>query len=112
MTRNHSTFARAIALASLLLAACAAEVAPAENDVASAGQELGGVGYSNPPRCGPRNCVATCVTCYYDICRIYGGTAAECNVEKQGCIDECNQGQECQPGAPCDCGSGDPTHCN
>ncbi|MBL8744168.1 MAG: hypothetical protein JNK04_23835 [Myxococcales bacterium] len=59
--------------------------------------------YYNPPRCGPRNCEAMCVTCYYDICRIQGGSVSECNAEKELCKDECYPGT-CVPGDPgCPC---------
>ncbi len=59
--------------------------------------------YYNPPRCGPRNCVAMCVTCEYDLCRIYGGSIAECNAEKETCKDICYE-DTCEggePGCPC-----------
>ena len=57
--------------------------------------------FHDPPRCGPRNCVAMCVTCEYDICRISGGTRQDCRAEMEICKDECGE-QECQPGDPCD----------
>jgi len=45
--------------------------------------------YVSPPRCGPRNCVAMCVTCFYDICRASGGTVEQCNLQKEYCKDSC-----------------------
>jgi hypothetical protein len=59
--------------------------------------------YYNPPRCGPRNCVAMCVTCEYDICRIYGGSINACKAEMELCKDDCYAGT-CVPGDPgCPC---------
>jgi hypothetical protein len=111
MIQKRSAFCCAAALFALTLGACATEESPAESDTTRVGQEVRIGDYYNPPRCGPRNCVAMCVTCEYDLCRISGSSASECDAESEFCIDACNQGQECQPGAPCDCGSGDPTHC-
>lgn len=59
--------------------------------------------YYNPPRCGPRNCVAMCVTCEYDICRIFGGSIADCQAEMEVCKEVCYEGT-CvggEPGCPC-----------
>jgi hypothetical protein len=58
--------------------------------------------FKNPPRCGPRNCVAMCVTCEYDICRIHGGSISACKAEMEVCKADCNEPQECRPGDPCD----------
>ena len=49
----------------------------------------GSCGYSNPARCGPRNCVAACVTCGYDNCRINGGSCEECKAWMEECKDRC-----------------------
>ena len=46
--------------------------------------------YADPPRCSPRNCVAMCATCFYDICRIDGGTG--CRAEARACADDCRSG--------------------
>lgn len=43
----------------------------------------------SPPRCGPRNCVAMCVTCLFDICRLYGGSCSECRAEMEYCKQDC-----------------------
>ncbi|MEE9354577.1 MAG: hypothetical protein V3U75_03215 [Methylococcaceae bacterium] len=52
--------------------------------------------YSWPPRCGPRNCVARCVTCEYDLCRASGGSAKQCNEQKELCKQVCEEGiEEC-----------------
>jgi hypothetical protein len=59
-------------------------------------------GYKSPPRCGPRNCVAMCVTCLYDICRASGGSCTDCKREMEACKDECGE-TECPPSNPfCD----------
>ncbi|NUP06908.1 MAG: hypothetical protein HOW73_12720 [Polyangiaceae bacterium] len=59
--------------------------------------------YYWPPRCGPRNCVAMCVTCEYDICRHFGGSIAQCKSELELCKSECYPGT-CVPGDPgCPC---------
>jgi hypothetical protein len=59
--------------------------------------------YSSPPRCGPRNCVAMCVTCLYDICRASGGSISICKQSMELCKDDCFPGT-CVPGEPgCPC---------
>ncbi|HMJ57362.1 MAG TPA: hypothetical protein VK540_35070 [Polyangiaceae bacterium] len=59
-------------------------------------------GYKSPPRCGPRNCVAMCVTCLYDICRATGGSCTDCKRDMELCKDDCGE-QECPPSNPfCD----------
>ena len=60
---------------------------PGVEKVASIGS--GSRTYYNPPRCGPRNCVAMCVTCLYDRCRIEGGSHQECRAEMEECKDRC-----------------------
>lgn len=53
--------------------------------------------------CGATNCVAVCATCVYRACRESGtSTYEECELERDLCIEECNQGEECRPGDPCD----------
>jgi hypothetical protein len=55
-----------------------------------------------PARCGPRNCVAMCVTCLYDLCRAHGGSCTDCRHDMELCKDDCNE-QECPPSDPfCD----------
>jgi hypothetical protein len=76
----------------------------AEKGVSSeTGQSLQAAsGYKTPPRCGPRNCVAMCVTCFYDLCRAAGGTCSDCKQEMELCKDECGE-RECRPADPfCD----------
>lgn len=61
--------------------------------------------YSWPPRCGPRNCVAACVTCLYDICRSSGGSVEQCNAQKELCKQSCAEKhlEDCPTGDPfCD----------
>jgi len=59
-------------------------------------------GFKSPPRCGPRNCVAMCVTCLYDVCRASGGSCADCKREMELCKDDCGE-RECPPADPfCD----------
>jgi hypothetical protein len=83
-------------LMALSLGACETEVeseilalldTPGVEKVASIGK--GSCTYYNPPRCGPRNCVAMCVTCLYDQCRIEGGSCQECKAEMEECKDRC-----------------------
>lgn len=42
-----------------------------------------------PPRCGPRNCIAMCVTCEYDCCLHSGGSLAECQADRESCKELC-----------------------
>ena len=64
--------------------------------------ELGACNYKTPPRCGARNCVAMCVTCFYDVCRASGGSCADCKREMELCKDDCGE-RECPPSDPfCD----------
>jgi hypothetical protein len=73
-------------------------VAPIEGETASAAA----CGYKTPPRCGARNCVAMCVTCFYDVCRAAGGSCVDCKREMELCKDECGE-RECPPSRPfCD----------
>jgi len=37
------------------------------------------------PRCGPRNCIAMCVTCFYDHCRAAGRSCSDCKWEMERC---------------------------
>ncbi len=62
----------------------------------------GSCAYYNPPRCGPRNCVAECVTCSYDICRINGGSCSTCKAAMEDCKDSCaeNNPPSCPPWDP------------
>jgi hypothetical protein len=46
-------------------------------------------GYYQPARCGPRNCVAACVTCLYDYCRIRGGSCEDCKAWMEECKGRC-----------------------
>lgn len=56
----------------------------------------------DPPRCGPRNCVAMCVTCLFDICRLSGGSCSQCRDEMELCKEMCNE-TPCPPSDPfCD----------
>jgi len=41
-------------------------------------------------RCGPRNCVAMCVTCLFDACLRSGDSVAECEAEREDCIQSCS----------------------
>ena len=45
--------------------------------------------YFATPRCGPRPCIAMCVTCLYDRCRISGGTVEECKEDMESCKESC-----------------------
>ena len=64
--------------------------------------ELTACNYKTPPRCGARNCVAMCVTCFYDVCRASGGSCADCKREMELCKDDCGE-RECPPSDPfCD----------
>jgi hypothetical protein len=75
----------------------------APEDVAQSADEIRIGDYYDPPRCSPRNCVAMCATCYYDICRIGGASQADCAFERELCKDECYPGT-CVPGDPgCPC---------
>ena len=42
-----------------------------------------------PARCGPRNCVARCVTCLYDFCRQSGGSCLQCKARMEVCKRRC-----------------------
>jgi hypothetical protein len=57
-----------------------------------------------PPRCGPRNCWAMCVTCFYDYCRAIGGGIDDCKAEKEQCKKEmCLALRDCPASNPfCD----------
>jgi hypothetical protein len=52
--------------------------------------------------CTARNCVARCATCVFRRCLERGRAEEECEAERDFCIEECDQPQECQPGDPCD----------
>jgi hypothetical protein len=47
--------------------------------------------YKTPPRCGPRGCVAMCVTCFYDRCRANGGSCEACKADMEVCKWWCAQ---------------------
>jgi hypothetical protein len=80
----------------------ATPAAAGENDlsrVAAAGRD-----YVSPPRCGPRNCWAMCVTCLYDLCRASGGSVADCQAERELCKQtDCPRLEPCPHSDPfCD----------
>jgi hypothetical protein len=52
--------------------------------------------------CTARNCVAVCATCVFRRCLERGRPDDVCEAERDFCIEECDQPQECQPGDPCD----------
>ena len=56
--------------------------------------------YTSLPRCGPRNCVAMCVTCFYDICRASGGTVKQCKSQMEYCKDGCYENSFDDPRNP------------
>jgi hypothetical protein len=95
----------------LTLSACMTEVEPEEevlpvDEPAAEEQYIVGSGscaYYVPPRCGPRNCVAMCATCFYDFCRGSGGSCSSCKAQMEACKDECYEGTPCPPSDPfCD----------
>ena len=49
----------------------------------------GACSYTSPPRCGPRNCVARCVSCFYDICRASGESCSACKAQMEQCKASC-----------------------
>ena len=52
---------------------------------------------SAAPRCGPRNCIAMCVTCFYDLCLKNGGSIKECSKEMESCKEDCFRGLDESP---------------
>ncbi|HKE18622.1 MAG TPA: hypothetical protein VKB80_27280 [Kofleriaceae bacterium] len=55
-------------------------------------QSSGSCGYDDPPRCDtPRNCVAWCISCLYDICRISGKSCEQCRGEMEACKVQCDE---------------------
>lgn len=52
--------------------------------------------------CGERNCVAKCATCVFRRCLERGRSEEACELERDFCIEQCDQPQECRPGDPCD----------
>ena len=107
---KHLTSGFMVGLAGLVIASCSAgsgDEPPLDRGAEAPHEQLGEarqalMDYRDPPRCGPRNCVAMCVTCEYDICRIFGGTREECRAEMEQCKDDCSEPRECRPGDPCD----------
>jgi len=108
MNRWHAML---LPLVTVFAASCysGAEAPPTEDftdpSSESSGQgqsELAACGYRSPPRCGARNCVAMCVTCFYDACRAAGGSCADCKRDMEFCKDECGE-TECPHSDPfCD----------
>jgi len=84
-----------LGLGFLATAACGAET-PVAPEVGVVEQGLG----VWPPRCEPRNCVAMCVTCYYDICIHDGDSVATCRAEMELCKDDCGECEIGRPGCP------------
>ena len=100
-------------LITVFAASCYSAEAPPATDLVDpsleSGEQMSGesslqaaCGNRSPPRCGARNCVAMCVTCFYDVCRASGGSCADCKQEMELCKDECGE-RECPPSDPfCD----------
>jgi hypothetical protein len=99
-------------LVTVFAAACYGAEAPPATDAtdpsvesgeqAAGSSSLQACAYKSPPRCGARNCVAMCVTCFYDVCRAAGGSCVDCKQEMEICKDECGE-RECPPSNPfCD----------
>jgi predicted small lipoprotein YifL len=55
-------------------------------------QSAGSCGFHDPPRCDtPRNCVAWCISCLYDICRLEGKSCEQCRGEMEACKVQCDE---------------------